>query len=44
MPALMSASVVVVVAMVAAVNLALPKLSESDLHPTSTGLLWVVDS
>jgi EmrB/QacA subfamily drug resistance transporter len=44
MPALMSACVVVVVAMVAAINLALPKLSSSDLHPTSTGLLWIVDS
>lgn len=44
MPALMSACVVVVVAMVAAINLALPKLSESDLRPTSTGLLWIVDS
>jgi EmrB/QacA subfamily drug resistance transporter len=44
MPALMSACVVVVVAMVAAINLALPKLSASGLHPTSTGLLWIVDS
>ena len=44
MPALMSACVVVVVAMVAAINLALPKMSRSDLHPNSTGLLWIVDS
>jgi EmrB/QacA subfamily drug resistance transporter len=44
MPALMAACVVVVVAMVAAINLALPKLSASGLHPTSTGLLWIVDS
>ena len=44
MPALMSACVVVVVAMVAAVNLALPKLSASGLHPDSTQLLWIVDS
>jgi EmrB/QacA subfamily drug resistance transporter len=44
MPALMSACVVLVVAMVAAINLALPKLSGSDLHPSSTGLLWIVDS
>jgi MFS family permease len=43
MPALMSACVVVVVAMVAAVNLALPKLSASGLHPDSTQLLWIVD-
>ncbi len=40
MPALMSACVVVVVAMVAAINLSLPKLSGSDLHPSSTELLW----
>jgi EmrB/QacA subfamily drug resistance transporter len=44
MPALMSACVVVVVAMVAAINLALPELSSSDLRPTSTQLLWIVDA
>jgi EmrB/QacA subfamily drug resistance transporter len=44
MPALMSACVVVVVAMVAAINLALPELSNSELHPTSTELLWIVDA
>ncbi|HEX8079401.1 MAG TPA: MFS transporter [Jatrophihabitans sp.] len=44
MLALMSACVVVVVAMVAAINLALPKLSSSDLHPSSTQLLWIVDA
>jgi len=44
MTALMSACVVVVVAMVAAINLALPALAASDLQPTSTGLLWIVDS
>jgi EmrB/QacA subfamily drug resistance transporter len=44
MPALMSACVVVVVAMVAAINLALPKLSGSSLEPTSTELLWIVDA
>jgi MFS family permease len=44
MPALMSACVAVVVAMVAAVNLALPKLSGSSLHPSSTQLLWIVDA
>ncbi len=43
-PAVMSACVVVVVAMVAAINLALPKLSASDLHPDSTELLWIVDA
>ena len=44
MPALMSACVVVVVAMVAAINLGLAKLSSSDLHPSSTELLWIVDA
>lgn len=44
MPVLMSACVVVVVAMVAAINLSLPKLSESDLRPSSTALLWIVDA
>lgn len=43
MTSLMSACVVVVVAMVAAINLALPELAASDLHPSSTGLLWIVD-
>ncbi|WP_242902474.1 MFS transporter [Actinomadura terrae] len=44
MTSLMSACVVLVVATVAAINLAIPKLSASSLAPTSTGLLWVVDS
>ncbi len=44
MPALMSSCVVVVVAMVAAINLALPKLSGSDLQPSSTQLLWIVEA
>lgn len=44
MPPLMSACVVVVVAMVAAINLALPKLSASELHPSSAALLWIVDA
>jgi MFS family permease len=44
MPALMSSCVVVVVAMVAAINLALPELSGSDLHPSSTQLLWIVEA
>ncbi len=44
MTALMSACVVVVVAMVAAINLALPKLSGSGLHPSSTELVWIVDA
>ena len=44
MPALISACVVVVEAMVAAINLALPELAGSDLQPTSTQLLWIVDA
>lgn len=44
MTAVMSACVVVVVAMVAAINLALPSLAASDLHPSSTALLWIVDA
>lgn len=44
MTPLMSACVVVVVAMVAAVNLALPALAGSGLRPSSTGLLWIVDA
>lgn len=43
MTGLMSACVVVVVAMVAGINLALPELAASDLHPTSSALLWIVD-
>lgn len=44
MAILMSACVTVVVAMVAAINLALPELSASALRPTSTQLLWIVDA
>ena len=44
MTTLMSACVIVVVAMVAAINLALPELAGSDLRPSSTGLLWIVDA
>lgn len=44
MPALMSACVATVVAMVAAINLAIPKLAGSGLHPSPTQLLWIVDS
>ncbi|MGP3973223.1 MFS transporter [Streptomyces sp. 8N114] len=39
-----SACVMLAVALVAAVNLALPKLSAGSLHPTSAQLLWIVDS
>ncbi|MBW8486134.1 MFS transporter [Actinomadura parmotrematis] len=44
MPLLMSACVVLVVAMVAAINLAVPKLAASAVAPTATELLWIVDS
>ncbi|CNF48735.1 integral membrane transport protein [Mycobacterium tuberculosis] len=44
MTPLMSACVVLVVAMVAAVNLSIPKLSASSLSPSSTEVLWIVDS
>jgi EmrB/QacA subfamily drug resistance transporter len=44
MAALMSACVVVVVAMVAAINLALPELAGSELGPSSAELLWIVDA
>jgi EmrB/QacA subfamily drug resistance transporter len=44
MPLLMSSCVVVVVAMVAAINLSLPQLAGSSLRPSSTQLLWVVDA
>ncbi|MGP3985523.1 MFS transporter [Streptomyces sp. 3N207] len=39
-----SACVMLAVALVAAVNLALPKLSAGSLHPTPAQLLWIVDS
>ncbi|MFD0903216.1 hypothetical protein [Actinomadura sediminis] len=44
MTALMCGCVVLVVAMVAAINLSLPALSAGALAPSSTGLLWIVDS
>src|SRR5689334_11674799 len=40
----MSACVTLSVALVAAVNLAIPDLRASDLHPSSTQLLWIVDA
>ncbi|MET8009401.1 MFS transporter [Streptomyces sp. NPDC005271] len=42
--ALMSACVILTVALVAAINLAIPKLVAGSLHPTSTQLLWIVDA
>ncbi|MGW4912810.1 MFS transporter [Streptomyces sp. NPDC004270] len=40
----MCGCVMTVQSLVAAVNLAIPKLSSSSLHPSPTGLLWIVDS
>ncbi|WKK23579.1 MFS transporter [Streptomyces olivoreticuli] len=42
--ATMCAAVILVVSMVSAVNLAVPKLAKSDLQPSTTQLLWFVDS
>ncbi|RSO16314.1 MFS transporter [Streptomyces sp. WAC 06725] len=42
-PRLMNASVMAIQAMVAGVNLAVPSLSASGLHPSSTQLVWIVD-
>ncbi|HEV7752707.1 MAG TPA: MFS transporter [Baekduia sp.] len=44
MTALMVSCVVIVVAMVAAINLAIPALEAGRLHPSSTEMLWVVDA
>jgi MFS family permease len=41
---LMPACSVLVVALVAAVNLSVPKLSAGALHPSPTALLWIVDA
>jgi len=41
--AIMCAGVVLVVGMVAAINLAIPPLSASGLHPSASALVWVVD-
>lgn len=41
---LMCACVVLVVGMVAAVNLAVPMLAASDLHPSASALVWIVDT
>jgi MFS family permease len=42
--ALMPACATLVVSLVAAINLAIPKLSASSLHPSSSQLLWIVDT
>ncbi|MFI6319369.1 MFS transporter [Nonomuraea sp. NPDC050556] len=40
----MSACVVLTISLVAAVNLAIPTLAASSLHPSRAQLLWIVDS
>ncbi len=42
--AIMCACVVLVVGMVAAINLAVPMLAASDLHPSASALVWIVDT
>ncbi|RSN24725.1 MFS transporter [Amycolatopsis sp. WAC 04169] len=40
----MCACVVLMVGMVAAINLAVPMLAASDLHPSASALIWIVDT
>ncbi|MFI9635854.1 MFS transporter [Nocardia sp. NPDC051929] len=42
--AVMCACVVLVVGMVAAINLAVPMLAASALHPSASALIWIVDT
>ncbi|MFB7715809.1 MFS transporter [Nocardia sp. NPDC056100] len=42
--ALMCACVVLVVGMVAAINLAVPMLAASGMHPSASALVWIVDT
>ncbi len=42
--AVMCACVVLVVGMVAAINLAVPMLAASDLSPSASALIWIVDT
>ncbi len=42
--AVMSACVVLVVGLVAAINLAVPMLAASALHPSASALVWIVDT
>lgn len=42
-PRLMNAAVIAIQAMVSGVNLAVPQLSGSGLHPSATQLVWIVD-
>src|ERR1700761_5148006 len=41
--AVMCLCVTLIIATVAAINISIPKIEASDLHPTSTQLLWIVD-
>jgi MFS family permease/uncharacterized protein YjeT (DUF2065 family) len=42
--AVMCACVVLVIGMVAAINLAVPMLAASTLHPSASALVWIVDT
>lgn len=42
--ATMCLSLVLIVATVSSVNVAIPKLSASELHPSATQVLWIVDA
>ncbi|MGK5637669.1 MFS transporter [Streptomyces sp. URMC 126] len=42
-PRLMNAAVIAVQAMVSGVNLAIPQISGSGLHPSATQMVWIVD-
>src|SRR3954463_15228692 len=42
--ALMCAAVITLQALVSAINLAIPQLAASDLHPTGGQLVWIVDT
>ncbi|MEU8896122.1 MFS transporter [Nocardia sp. NPDC048505] len=44
LPAVMCACVALVVGMVAAINLAVPMLAASSLHPSASALVWIVDT
>ncbi|MEW2518461.1 MFS transporter [Actinacidiphila alni] len=44
LPAAMYACVVLVVGTVAAINLAVPMLAASALHPSASALVWIVDT
>ena len=44
LPAVMCLCVVLVVGMVAAINLAVPMLAASTIHPSASALVWIVDT